>query len=198
MHASAALHPPIAAPLGDVETERLQLRRFSGDDLDDLAAVFAKPEVWRYPFGRGFTTEETRAFLETQIDHWSTAGFGLWLTIERSTAAVLGFVGLSVPTFLPEVLPAAEVGWRLDPTVWGRGYATEGATAALDEAFTTLGLSEVCSIPQADNPPSIRVAERLGMQLSRSVAIPATSARGVLQAKLFQITNAQWRGRRAG
>ena len=90
----------------------------------------------------------------------------------------LGYLGLSVPTFLPEILPAVEVGWRLRPDAWGQGLATEGAGAALDEAFTTLGLDEVCSVPQADNPASIRVAERLGMRLDRQVEIPANERRG--------------------
>jgi RimJ/RimL family protein N-acetyltransferase len=190
------MYPSVAAPLGDVETERLELRRFRLDDNDGLAAVFARPEVWQYPFGRGFTREETQAFLASQMSHWSTAGFGLWLTVERRTRRVVGFVGLSVPTFLPEVLPTVEVGWRLDPGVWGRGYATEGAAAALDEAFTALGLSEVCSIPQAENAASVRVAERLGMRFSRSATIPATARRGALDAKLFCITADEWQARR--
>ena len=45
-------HPPLARPLGDITTGRLDLRRFRADDLDELAAVFATVEVWRYPFGR--------------------------------------------------------------------------------------------------------------------------------------------------
>lgn len=118
------------------------------------------------------------------------------MAIERSTAAVVGFVGLSVPTFLPEVLPAVEVGWRLDPAVWGRGYATAGATAALDEAFTTLDLPEVCSICQSDNLASVRVAERVGMRLDRPVVIPANDRRGVLDAKLFVMTGGEWREHR--
>jgi len=46
---SVPRHPPIAAPLPDMETRRLTLRRFRPDDLDDLALVFAKAEVWRFP-----------------------------------------------------------------------------------------------------------------------------------------------------
>ncbi len=50
-----ALHPPIAGPLPDVTTDRLDLRRFRPGDEAVLAPVFAKPEVWRFPYGRGFT-----------------------------------------------------------------------------------------------------------------------------------------------
>jgi RimJ/RimL family protein N-acetyltransferase len=189
------LHPPIATPLGDTTTERLELRRFDADDLDRLALVFAQREVWQYPYGRGFTRSETEEFLQRQIEEWRAVGFGCWVAIERSTQRLIGYVGISVPTFLPEVLPAVEVGWRLDPSVWGKGYATEGATAALDEAFGVLGLQEVCSIPQADNPASVRVAERLGMRLDRTVTIPANDRRGELEALLFVITGAEWHAR---
>ena len=188
----AIQHPQIRAPLGDVTTDRLELRRFRSGDLDDLAAVFEKPEVWRFPYGRGFTREETAAFLQTQLAEWSTCGFGCWLAIERKSDRVIGYVGLSVPVFLPEILPAVEVGWRFDPGVWGRGYASEGARAALAEAFTTLGLNEVCSVPQSDNPASSRVCERLGMRFEREVVIPATSRRGVLTGLLYEMSQSEW------
>ncbi len=139
--------PPIAAPLGAVTTARLRLRAFCEEDLDELTPVFAKEEVWRFPHGRGFTRDETAAFLDRQVAHWEQRGFGLWAATDRVTGRMLGFVGLSVPMFLPEVLPAVEVGWRLDPDVWGRGLATEAATAAIDEAFATLQLTDVCCIP---------------------------------------------------
>jgi RimJ/RimL family protein N-acetyltransferase len=191
----AVRHPQIRAPLGDVTTDRLELRRFRSGDLDELAAVFEKPEVWRFPYGRGFTREETAAFLETQLEEWSTCGFGCWLAIERKSDRVIGYVGLSVPAFLPEILPAVEVGWRFDPGVWGRGYASEGARAALAEAFTTLGLDEVCSVPQSDNPASSRVCERLGMRFEREVVIPANSRRGALTGLLYEMSRSEWSAR---
>lgn len=173
-------------------TGRLQLRRFAPEDVDQLAVVFAKPEVWRYPYGRGFTREETAAFLQAQLDSWATLGLGCWLAIETESSRAVGYVGLSVPTFLPAILPAVEVGWRFDPDVWGRGYASEGATAALDQAFTTLGLDRVCSVPQSDNPPSVRVCERLGMREAGQVTLAANDRRGEITAKLFWISSAEW------
>lgn len=194
----SAEHPPIAAPLGDVMTDRLSLRRFVGDDLDELAAVFAHPEVWAFPYGRGFTRSETRVFLDGQINQWDDRGFGLWIARERTTGGVIGFVGFSVPTFLPAVLPAIELGWRLAPAFWGMGYATEGARAALDQAFTTMGLDRVVSIPQVGNPASSRVAERLGMKLVGAMPIPATERRDAVTGLLYEILRDAWSASKNG
>jgi RimJ/RimL family protein N-acetyltransferase len=186
---------PIGAPLGTRVTERLVLRPPEVGDLDALAAVFAHPEVWRFPYGRAFTREETASFLDAQISEWAERGFGVWLAELRSTGEVLGYVGLSVPTFLPEILPAVEVGWRFAPGHWGQGYATEGAGAALDDGFDVLGLERICSLPQVDNPPSARVCDRLGMVRERQVTCPATDRRGSVEAWLYTTTAAD-RGRR--
>ena len=141
MSKAASAAPAIAAPLGNTETARLLLRRFESSDLDGLAAVFAKPEVWQYPYGRAFSREETAAFLKIQMREWEECGFGCWIAIEKSTQRVIGYVGISVPHFLPDILPAVEVGWRFDPDVWGRGYATEAAAMSEDgqptKAFST-------------------------------------------------------------
>jgi RimJ/RimL family protein N-acetyltransferase len=189
------LHPPIAAPLGDVTTERLFLRRFDRDAFEELASVFESREVWEFPYGRGMTRAETAVFLDAQIQHWEDFGFGCWMARARDDKCLIGYVGLSIPTFLPEILPAVEVGWRFAPTAWGNGYATEGATAALDEAFDTLGLDSVCSLPQVDNPRSGRVAERLGMRLVREVSIPADERRGEVVASHYEINRDEWRSR---
>lgn len=191
------LHPPIAAPLGDVTTERLILRRFDRDVLDELARLFERREVWEFPYGRGMTRPETASFLDAQIQHWDDFGFGCWMARLRADESLIGYVGISIPMFLPEILPAVEVGWRFASSAWGNGYATEGATAALDESFATLGLDSVCSLPQSDNPRSGRVAERLGMRLVRAVRIPANEHRGEVTAMHYEIKRGEWRSRKS-
>jgi len=55
----------------------------------------------------------------------------MWAAELKDDARLVGFIGLAVPRWLPEVLPAVELGWRLHPDEWGRGLATEGGRAAL-------------------------------------------------------------------
>ena len=69
-------------------------------------------------------------------------------------------------------LEHVEVGWRLHPSAWGNGYATEGARAALTTAWSELGLDRVISLIDPANAPSIAVAERLGMTCEERVPHP--------------------------
>lgn len=155
-----------------VETDRLVLRGWSSDDLAPLGSVFAEPRVWRFPSGRGWSLEETAAFLTRQRLLWEERGLGLWAAELRATGELIGYVGLSVPTFLPEVLPAVEVGWRLHPDHWGRGLATEGGREAVRQGFSALDLEAVISIAQPENQRSIEVMRRLGMRESRRTVHP--------------------------
>ena len=115
-----------------LETERLLLRPFTRDDLAALIPLQAEETFWWYPLRRGMTDDETAAFLDRVIDQSSDPGRpALHAVTGRATGSLMGWAGLSVPDFLPEILPAVEVGWRLGIRVRGQGYATEAAERAL-------------------------------------------------------------------
>jgi RimJ/RimL family protein N-acetyltransferase len=178
-----------------VKSARLELTPIDSSSVDRLTPVFAKEEVWRFPFGRGLTRVETEDLVNGWIEHWTVLGFGLWMVTERQHGATIGYAGLAVPSFLPEVLPAVEVGWRFDPSAWGHGYATEAAEIALGCAFEVLQLNEVLSLPQVDNPQSVRVAERIGMRLERRAMVPASDERGPVEVAVMIMTCSEWGSR---
>jgi RimJ/RimL family protein N-acetyltransferase len=156
-----------------VTTSRLVLRAWELTDLDRLIEIWAQREVWEFPLHRGFTAEETARWLERQLARQQERVEPvLRAACDRSTGTLLGFIGLSVPTFLPEILPAVEVGWRLDPGWWGRGLATEGARAMVDYGFDQLGLTRIWSIYEPENAASGRVMEKLGMHVERETTHP--------------------------
>jgi RimJ/RimL family protein N-acetyltransferase len=154
-----------------IETERLVLRGWREDDLDELARLNADPRVVRYltPGGRAMSREETEAQLERFRRHWREHGFGIWAVDERETGRLVGRIGLSYHRLWPD---EPELGWKLDPTVWGRGYATEAGAAGLAYAFETLRVPRVVSIIHPENEPSIRVAERLGFSVDGTLLWP--------------------------
>jgi RimJ/RimL family protein N-acetyltransferase len=157
------------------ETERLCLRRFAPEDAAAFAALNADAEVMCFiGDGTPLTRGQSDELLARIAGHWRSHGFGLWCVAERTAPAdCLGFAGLAVPSFLPEVMPAVEVGWRLSRAAWGRGLATEAARAAVDEAFGPLGLASVISIIAEGNERSVRVADKLGMRRGADRVHPA-------------------------
>src|SRR3954469_21859323 len=150
-----SLHPAAATPLVDAVTRRLSLRRLNRDDLDALSAIFANADVWRFEYDRGLTRAETASFLDRQLELWHDHGFGGCGVRELETSDLIGVVGMAVPAVLPELLPPVTVGWRFAPTAWGKGYATEAATAVLDQAFTTMALERVGCVTSVENHRSV-------------------------------------------
>jgi RimJ/RimL family protein N-acetyltransferase len=177
----------------EIETERLLLRRWRPDDLDALTAIFAKPEVWRFPRQRGFTAEETRAFLDRKLELWSTQGYSQWAAVVKPDT-LIGFLGLQPPDFLPEVMPTVEIGWRIDPDFWGRGLATEGGRAALRFGFDVLRLDDIVSIYEPENVASGRVMQRLGMRPDRDTVHPKLG----VDLRVYRLTADEWRAQNAG
>lgn len=174
---------------GEVETDRLRLRPFMAGDLEALSAIFVKPEVWRYPFGRGLSRSETESFLERRLDEWDERGWSLWAAVRKDQRRLIGYAGLSVPTFLPEVMPAVEVGWRLDPDHWGHGFATEAGAAALRFGFEVLGLAEIVSIYEPANTASGAVMRRLGMRHDRDTMHPEQH----VPVRVYRLAASEWR-----
>jgi RimJ/RimL family protein N-acetyltransferase len=145
-----------------LETERLILRAWREADLEPMAVINADPLVARYLPGP-MTAEETRAMVERKRAHLARHGFTSFAVEVPGVAAFIGYVGLQWPNFEAHFMPAVEIGWRLAPAHWGKGYATEAARAALRFGFEELNLDQIVSFTVAANKPSWAVMERIGM-----------------------------------
>jgi RimJ/RimL family protein N-acetyltransferase len=104
---------------------------------------------------------------------WAARGYGLFALEHAGTGAFVGMCGLSVPTFLLEVLPAVEIGWRLGREFWAQGLATEAARAVLRDAFEHHRLDSIISIHQVGNDASANIMRKLGMRFDRATVDPS-------------------------
>jgi RimJ/RimL family protein N-acetyltransferase len=153
-----------------LETARLRLEPWAPAHAGMLARLATLPEVMRY-IGAGGTWSRAEAEERSAraLVHWRTHGFGWRAAIERSSGRAVGLIALNLAG--PEVaeLPDDdhEIGWWIDPAVWGRGYATEGGRAIVDEAFSRLGAPSVVARIQPANTASTRVAAALGLRPER-------------------------------
>jgi ribosomal-protein-alanine N-acetyltransferase len=143
-------------------TPRLALRDWHEADRAPFAAMTADPLVMEF-FPKTLSATESDALVDVFRAELERTGHCPWAVEELSTGIFIGFVGLhAVPAHLP-FAPAIEVGWRLARPYWGRGYATEAATAAVQFAFSALKLDRIACFTAAVNLRSRRVMERLGM-----------------------------------
>ncbi len=151
-----------SATAATLTTARLVLRPWRDEDLEPFAALNADPVVTRF-FPRTLDRGASDAMATRIRARLEENGYGLWAAEVPGVAPFIGFIGLQWVPFETAFTPALEVGWRLAQQYWGRGYAPEGAAAALDHAFGPLGMDEVVSMTIPDNLPSQRVMQKLGM-----------------------------------
>jgi len=144
-----------------LETPRLLLRHLNDLDRDAFAAMNADPRVMEF-----LPSVATRAQSDAIVDrlraHFDEHGFGAWCVVERNSGRFCGFAGLHRVTFAAPFAPTVEALWRFVPEVWGRGYATEAARAAIDDGFSRLDLPKIHTFTVPMNIRSRAVMERCG------------------------------------
>ena len=139
----------------ELETARLRLRLWRDDDLAHLARMMDDERFRRYLGPRSDPQEQ----LDRIRAHWDEHGFGQFAVEERDAGRFAGRSGISYHRLWPD---DPEVGWGIDPELWGRGYATEAGAASVAHALGALGFPRVVSIIHPENTASIRVAEKIG------------------------------------
>ena len=141
-------------------TDRLRLRPFTFDDLDEVHTMWADPEVGRWVGGTHELLRDSIDELEGHMRHQVRHGYAFWAVEESASGRVVGEVGLQL---LEGRGPEVEIGWCLARETWGSGYATEAARAWLAAGFALLGLPRILAVVLPENGASRRVCEKLGM-----------------------------------
>jgi len=152
-----------------LETERLLLRRFTPDDVDNLVDLDSDPAVMRYISGGRPTPRDEiqNDVLPNFLAYYGRyTGYGFWAVVDKTTGEFLGWFHFRPP-------PGAEtddveLGYRLQARAWGKGYATEGSRALIHKGFTDLGVRRVFASTMVVNTASRRVMEKAGLHLVRT------------------------------
>lgn len=178
-----------------LSTERLILRRWRSEDLEPFAAMNADPVVMEYMPAR-LSAAESVALIERIEAGFNANGYGLWAVEVASEASFAGFVGLSPVDLDVPFAPAVEVGWRLARAFWGRGIATEAASAAVAFGFRERGLVQIVSFTAAGNLRSRGVMRRIGMRRDSREDFDhplLTAGDPLLRHVLYRMDRARWR-----
>jgi RimJ/RimL family protein N-acetyltransferase len=145
-----------------IETPRVSLRSWRDSDRAAFAALHADPQVM-HDAGGPIDRSQSDAKLDRYVAAFERYGFTRW-AIECRDREFLGYTGIMPSRPEHPLGEHVDIGWRLVRRAWGQGYATEAATAALQDAFTRCGLAEVIACTTADNGKSQAVMARLGLR----------------------------------
>lgn len=149
--------PPFAIPR--LRTDRLLLREYRPADFDAFAANLADPVATR--FIDAADRKAAWRMFGCQAGLWVLHGAGWWTVELAATGELVGHVG----AFFREGWPEIELGWNTYRNYWGKGYASEAAREMMRYAFDVRKEKRVTALIEAENKASVRVAERLGLQL---------------------------------
>jgi [ribosomal protein S5]-alanine N-acetyltransferase len=144
-------------------TDRLEFREWKRVDFEPFHAICSDPRVMRFVGkGRPWSPDSTREFIERASRLSQSHGYCQWPLIHRVDAVLIGYAGFVNSAEGPEV------GWRLAPTYWGRGLATEAARRVIQHGFEVLKFPRILATVQQENVASRRIIEKLGMQRQAS------------------------------
>jgi RimJ/RimL family protein N-acetyltransferase len=171
-----------------IQTPRLILRVPVAEDLPAWQANMSDPHSMRF-LGGVVSSHMAWRNMATVVGAWAIVGFSMFSVIEKSTGQWVGRLG----PWRPDGWPGKEIGWALARAAEGKGYATEGAQAAMDFAFEVLGWDECMHSIDATNTASIAVAHRLGSTHIGKAVLPSPIDQTV---EMFGQSRAQWQTRR--
>lgn len=150
-----------------LETTRLQLRPCQIEDIQLVHTLWTNDRIRYFLFdNRVISSDEATSFVEDSLKNFEQHGYGLWLVFMHGKDCLVGFSG-----FLPSEEETPSLIYGVHPDRWGKGYATESATAVLSYALETLALPKVRADVDEPNIASVRVLEKLGMRRMRRTVV---------------------------
>lgn len=144
-------------------TQRLIVRNWQDTDRELFHRINSDDQVMRYfPFRR--TRQQSDVLMDSLATRIDRDGIGFTALTLRDTGEPIGFCGLAYTDLAPIFANGSvEIGWRLAPEFWRKGYATEAALAWLYRGFVDRDLSQIVSFAVQQNTPSLAIMDRIGM-----------------------------------
>lgn len=189
---TAALSALPAFP--ELPGRRMRLRGPRADDADALFALYSDPAVMRYWSRPPMSTRsEAEGLIAEILDAFAQRTMLNWMVTQRDDEAVVGTCTLF--RFDPRHR-RAEVGYSLRSDRWGRGYAREAVTLALDWAFATLGLHRIEADIDPRNDASRALLQRLGFVSEGLLRERYFVGEAVSDTEIFGLLAVDWRAGR--
>ncbi|MEG1710858.1 MAG: GNAT family N-acetyltransferase [Clostridia bacterium] len=144
-----------------IESNRLYLNKIELSDFKELCKMLQDKDVM-YAWEKTFSDKEVIEWIKKRENGYSTYGYDYFLAINKETSKVIGQIGILNENIKGENYIG--IGWILNKSEWGKGYATEGALACIDYVFNVLKVDKVIADIRPTNAKSINVAMKIGMK----------------------------------
>ncbi|MBU9808716.1 GNAT family N-acetyltransferase [Rahnella perminowiae] len=147
-----------------LETARLLLRPVEADDIGSFFAIYGDPQTNLFnPRGPLKDMTAAQEKLSGWLQEWSDHGFGHWaIALNHKPDEIIGFGGLGIREGYEN--HRVFLGYRFATAAWGKGLATEFATAVLNTGFEKLGIPQISATVRENHLASQHVLEKIGMQ----------------------------------
>lgn len=172
-----------------IQTPRLVLRDFVAADAAAVLRYTADPRVVEHMFYAPWTIADAQAHLASLERSQQAVPRRLWelAVVERSSGEVIGSVDLT-----PLDDDGADLGYSLQFDAWGKGYASEAASALLDAGFARLALPRIVAVCAVENTASARVLEKTGLRFVETVHAYREAKGRSFSVHRYELTQAQW------
>ncbi|TQV76061.1 GNAT family N-acetyltransferase [Exilibacterium tricleocarpae] len=152
-----------------LQTDRLRLREMTAADAAFMLDLLNQPAFLRNIGDRGVRTlDDARNYIvDGAVASYRRYGFGSYLVEEKLTGAPTGTCGL----LKRETLEDVDIGFAFLPAYWGKGYATESATAVMAMGRNGFGLQRIVGIVAPHNQASMKVLEKIGLTFEKMVTL---------------------------
>jgi RimJ/RimL family protein N-acetyltransferase len=152
-----------------IQTTRLELRRFTPEDIESFYAYRSDPVLARYQEWEPMSYEQARSFLVGQADQELGAA-GQWLQVAvtvRRTGELIGDLGVCV---IDESEGVVEIGFTVAQSAQGRGYATEAVSAMVDGLLRQATVRSIVAVTDERNTASVALLRRVGFAHERTTS----------------------------
>lgn len=166
-----------------LSTERMIADPLAPGDVGELIAMHQDPDVMRY-MGGVRTEEQTKSWMDGNLNHWGKYRFGCWIFRDRSDGSFIGRGALRHAQL--DDTDEVELGYALVSRCWGRGLGVEMAKPLVAVAFGNLQLNALVALVDKSNLASRGVAEKIGFYFERSTMWKS------LPTLLFRLNRTQW------
>ena len=161
-----------------LESHRLLLREFNISDAEKMFELNNDPDVLKYTGDIPFDSVQNAEEFIKKYNSYKVYGFGRWAVVLKDQEEFIGWCGLK-----RNEENYVDLGFRLFQKFWGNGYATEAAIACLSYGFNELEIPEIIGRASLDNPASIKVLKKIGMEFWK-----CDECEGIENAAYYRLT----------